>query len=166
MKHYDHVEWIFYKNNVLSEEKMIEMEEHLYYCDECLETFLSLIDENEVEEAIKPISEEFTNKIMDEIEKVEYLPRVRTNRTNRRHKEILTYYIAVASVTIVLTVGGFFTRLVDTVPIVVQSSPIVDNIELPNKVADISGKIVNKTSDFINRIEISNIKEDGNERKK
>ena len=63
MKHYDHVEWIFYKNNVLSEEKIIEMEEHLYYCDECLETFLSLIDENEVQEAIKPISEEFTIKL-------------------------------------------------------------------------------------------------------
>lgn len=139
------------------------MEEHLYTCDECLETFLSLIDQNDVEEATKSISKGFTSNVMAEIKNVEYIPKA---KSNRKYKEMLTYYIVVASVTIVLTIGGFFTKLVDTLPNVVQSNTIVEKIELPNKVADLSGRIVNKTSDFINRFEISNIKEDGNERKK
>ncbi len=33
MKHYDYIEWLFYKKNLLSIEKIHEMEEHLYNCD-------------------------------------------------------------------------------------------------------------------------------------
>lgn len=164
MKHYDHIEWIFYKKKVLSEEKMMEMEEHLYTCDECLDIFLSLIDNDEVEEAEKSIPIDFTNNIMTEVQNVKHMPKVKTNRPIKKYKEIFTYYVAVAAVTIVLTMGGFYTRLVDTLPNVAKSNAIRDNIELPNIVADVSGRIVNKTSDFINNFEVSNIKEDGNER--
>ena len=39
MKHYDDIEWIFYKEKVFSDEKQAEMEEHLYTCDKCMDTF-------------------------------------------------------------------------------------------------------------------------------
>ena len=64
MKHYDQVEWSLYKNNLLDEKIYEAMEEHLYECDQCLDTFLSLIDENEIEEAGKIVSEGFTDNLM------------------------------------------------------------------------------------------------------
>lgn len=158
MKHYDCVEWIFYKEKALSEEKMMEMEEHLYTCNECLDTFLSLIDDKEVAEAEGSISSSFTSKVMSSIQNVEHV--TKTNKSKTKHKEIFTYYVAVAAVTIVLTMGGFYNSLVDIVPHVAQSTDMRDNIKLPNIVADISGRIVNKTSDFINNFEVYNMEED------
>ena len=160
MKHYDYIEWIFYKKKVLSEEKMTEMEEHLYTCDDCMNIFFSLIDDEEVEKAEKSLSLDFTANIMINIENMKYMPKPKVSKSKIRSKDILIYYMAVASVTIVLTLGGFYNGLVDMVPYVTQSTTINQNINLPNMVADISGKIVNKTSDFINDFERTNMKED------
>lgn len=54
----------------------------------------------------------------------------------------------------------------DTLPQVAQSTTTVEAIEIPNIVADVSGRIVNKTADFINNFEVTNIEEDENEREK
>ena len=63
MKHYDYVEWLFYKKNTLSIEKMEEMEEHLYNCDQCMEIFLSLIDEKEIAAASKIVPSAFNEDL-------------------------------------------------------------------------------------------------------
>ena len=160
MKHYDDIEWIFYKEKILSDEKQIEMEEHLYTCDRCMEIFLSLIDEQEVDKAKDSISENFTADLMASIENVPYKPKNIVKKSNTRFKDIFVYYAAVASVAIVLTLGGFYSGLVDMVPQIGESTVERNNINAPNIVANVSGKIVNKTSNFINSFEISNRKED------
>lgn len=165
MKHYDQIEWILYKKKVLPEEKIIKMEEHLYTCDECLETFLSLIDTEEIQAVEDTMAEDFTDRVMAKIENIDLIPRTKGKKARKNYREIFVYYTAVAAVTIVLTMGGIFTKLVDAGPHVVQSSSMEENVQIPNMVADLSGRIVSKTSSLINKFEESNIKEDVNERK-
>ncbi|HSH35412.1 hypothetical protein [Schnuerera sp.] len=154
MKHYDEIEWIFYKEKILSDEKQTEMEEHLYTCDRCMEIFLSLIDEQEADKAKDSISENFTANLMGNIENVQYKPKTKAKKSNTRFKDMFVYYVAVASVAIVLTLGGFYSGLVDMVPQIGKSNVVKNNINAPNIIANVSGKIVNRTSNFINNFEI------------
>ena len=75
MKHYDHIEWILYKKKLFPEEKMLKMEEHLYSCDRCLETFLSLVDNEEIDKANKDLSIDFTDQVMAKIENIYHMPK-------------------------------------------------------------------------------------------
>ncbi|MCF6464889.1 hypothetical protein C3E90_03120 [Clostridium sp. Cult2] len=160
MKHYDGIEWIFYKEKVLSDEKQLEMEEHLYTCDDCMDIFLSLIEKEEVDKAEESLSLDFTANVMDNIKNVQYKPKPKVKKPVTRSREIFTYYVAVASVAIILTLGGLYSGLVDMVPRVGMSTAIKHNINAPNIVADISIKIVNRTSNFINSFEISSCEEE------
>lgn len=160
MKHYDDIEWIFYKEKILSDEKQIEMEEHLYTCDRCMEIFLSLIDKQEVDKAGDSISENFTVDLMANIENLRYKPKTKVKKSNTRFKDMFVYYAAVASVAVALTLGGFYSGLVDMVPQIGKSTVKRHNINAPNVVADVSGKIVSKTSSFINSFEISKSREE------
>lgn len=150
MNHYDYVEWLFYKKNMLSIEKMDEMEEHLYSCDECMEIFLSLIDEEEINAASDIVPVDFNKSIMCKIQstKVKKIQPIR-----KPVKYSFGYFVAVASVTIVLTLGGVFTNLVDTVPNISASVSMLENRENPNIIMNLSEKIVNRTSKFIGSIE-------------
>ena len=150
MKHYDYVEWLFYKKNLLTIEKRHEMEQHLYSCDLCMEIFLSLIDEEEIRAASEIVPKDFNQNIMEKIksDKVKKLP-----PPKKATKYPFGFFVAVASVTIVLTLGGFFTNLVDTVPDISASLGTVDQRDRPNRISDLSLKIVNGTSEFIGSIE-------------
>lgn len=150
MKHYDYIEWLFYKNKMLPKEKLDEMEQHLYNCNTCIKIFLSLIDDDEVEDAGKFISDDFTAKIIKNI------PKLKTDKSRLKQKRKIFnyqfgYYAAVASVTIVLTLGGFYTNLVDAVPKLSASINILD--EHPNIIANFSDSIVDSTSSFLFSIE-------------
>lgn len=151
MKHYDYVEWLLYKNNLISLEKKIEMEEHLYNCDDCLEIFLSIIDEDEIENAKEYVPEDFTNNVLKKISKNK-VKKIQP-KNNKRSYIQFGYYVAVASVTIFLTMGGFFTNLVDAVPKVSVSIESNKEIEKPNIIYNFSERIVNSTSKFIGSIE-------------
>ncbi len=150
MKHYDYVEWLFYKKNVLSIEKQNEMEEHLFNCDECMEIFLSLIDEEEINEASKIVPEHFNQNI---IKKISITKVKKFESTKKPVKYPFGYFVAVASVTIVLTLGGFFTNLVDTVPNISASVSMLEKPDKPNRIFNFSERIVNSTSKFIGSIE-------------
>ncbi|NLC03916.1 MAG: hypothetical protein GX787_06525 [Tissierellia bacterium] len=150
MKHYDYVEWLFYKKNLLTIEKRHEMEQHLYSCDLCMEIFLSLIDEEEIRAASEIVPKDFNQNIMGKIKsnKVKKI-----SPPKKATKYPFGFFVAVASVTIVLTLGGFFTNLVDTVPNISASISTVDQRDRPNRISDLSQKIVNGTSEFIGSIE-------------
>ncbi len=125
-----------------------------------MDIFLSLIDNEEIEKAERSLSLDFTSSLMASIENAKHITKPKVNKPNARFKEIFIYYVAVASVVIVLTLGGFYSRLVDMVPYVAQATTMNSSIDVPNAVSNISGKIVNKTSNFINNFQISNMKED------
>lgn len=152
MKHYDYVEWLLYKNNSLPEEKYNEMEEHLFSCDICMEIFLSLIDQKEIEAVSKIVPKDFNEKVINKISK----NKVKVLKPKEKKKSSFNYYfgyyVAVASVTIILTFSGFYSNLVDSVPRITKSLEVVKE-EKPNIIANFSERIVNSTSSFLGSIE-------------
>ena len=159
MKHYDQVEWSLYKNNLLDEKIYEAMEEHLYECDQCLDTFLSLIDENEIEEAGKIVSEGFTDNLMINIKGLTPINK-QMKRKSRLPQDFFIYYTAVASVTILLTAGGVFSKLVETVPQISANISIQEEKIMKNPIYNISQEITKKTSIFVKDFEIRKNKED------
>lgn len=148
MKHYDYVEWLLYKNNLISEEKRIEMEDHLYSCDNCMEIFLSSIEEIEIEEAGKLIPEDFTQGILKKTKNIRTIKRPKNK--NKRLNEIFLYYASVASVAIFLTAGGIFGSMVEVVPKIDVGVGIEESRVKAGKIYDLSESITNRTSEFIN----------------
>ncbi len=159
MKHYDYIEWLLYKNKMLPKEKSDEMEQHLFDCDTCMEIFLSLIDEEEVRSAGELITEDFTSNVIKNIPKLKIV-KSKAKSKKKIFNYQFGYYAAVASVTIILTLGGFYTDLVDTVPKLSKS--IVAQDKHSNVIANFSDSIVDSTSSFL--LSIENI--DRNKRRK
>jgi hypothetical protein len=155
MKHYDYIEWLLYKNGMLSSEKCEEMEQHLLECDTCMEIFLSLIDEKEEELAKELVPDDFTTKVIRKIPKTKI--RNKKNKQQNSFYYQFGYYAAVASVTIILTLGGFYTRLVDAVPKVSTSIELTEGSS--NRIFDFSNKIIDSTSSLLLSIEINNWRE-------
>lgn len=159
MKHYDHVEWILYKNNLLDDKIYEEMEEHLYLCDDCMEIFLSLIGEEEINQAGSIVSEDFTDKVMDNLKNISPLKK-KTKEKPKVTNDFFIYYTAVASVTIILTAGGFFGKLVDSVPRITANISVQESKIMTNAIYNFSEKITNKTAIFVNDFQFSKNKED------
>jgi len=150
MKHYDYIEWLLYKNEMLSKEKSEEMEQHLYNCNTCMEIFLSLIDEKEIEKSGQLISDEFTSEIINNIPKIKSSkPKIKQSKMAFNYQ--FGYYAAVASVTVILTLGGFYTGLVDAVPKLSASVQISQ--KQTNIIEGLSHSIVDSTSNLLFSIE-------------
>ena len=158
MKHFDKIKWLEYKNNKLEEKEEIEMENHLYSCDSCMEIFLSTIGDEEVQIAEDYIPVNFTENIMASIKNVK--PMVKPKKKKKVINDFFLYYAAVASVAIVLTAGGFFGNMVDSVPKIGISIENSKNQIRADSVFNLSETITNKTSDFINNFGTNKIKED------
>lgn len=160
MKHYDYVEWLLYKNNALSMEKQEEMEEHLYNCHICMEIFLSLIDDKEIEIAGSSIPQDFTDKVISKVSNTK-VKKIEPKTNKKSFNYQFGYYVAVASVTIFLTLGGFYTNLVDAVPRISASVETIERVGRENFISNLSERIVNGTSSFLGSIEnIERNKED------
>ena len=159
MKHYDQVEWSLYKNNLLDKKIHGAMEEHLYGCDQCLDIFLSLMDEKEIEKAGNIISEDFTDNLMINIKDLSSTNK-KIKRKSRLSQDFFIYYTAVASVTIILTAGGVFGKLVESVPHITANINIEEERIRTNTIYNLSEAIAKKTSNFINDFQISKNKED------
>lgn len=155
MTHYHSLDWIFYKEKALSQDKLEEMEDHLHDCDECMYIFLSLIDIEDIQKAEESIPSNFNQSVMNNLNKIEPIKKLKPK--NKKINYQFGYYIAVASVTIILTFTGFYSRLVDAVPEVSKSVVDVDRFDKSNVVFSASQEIVRKTSSFINNFEMHEI---------
>lgn len=157
MKHYDYVEWLLYKTRSLTNEKSHEMEEHLYNCDICLGVFLSLIDQDELNLASEAVPEDFTANLVGKINKNK-VKTIQPKNDKKTFNYQFMYYIAVASVTIFLTMGGFYTNLVDSVPKIRESIQIVEEgpREMENHIGNFSEAIVSSTANLLFSIENMN----------
>ena len=155
MEHYDYVEWLLYKNKELPLKTLEIMEEHLYNCDICMDIFLSLIDEKELKAVENLIPIDFTANVISSVgnKKVQKL---QPKKEYKMFNSQFGYYVAVASVTIVLTLGGFYTNMVDSVPKFTEK--IQAQEDKSNFIANLSQKIVGSTSTFISNIEDIDIK--------
>lgn len=159
MKHYDYVEWKLFKENLLQDEIYQEMEEHLLHCDECMDIFLSLISEKEIEAAEAIVPEDFTERVMKNIGN---LRPIRKNHKGKKkfYDDFFIYYIAVASVAIILTAGGVFGKLVDSIPQIATSINMEESRLKTNAVYDFTKKITRETNKFVKNFNQNRIKED------
>lgn len=160
MKHFVKDQWLAYKNQQITLEEKIEMEEHLYGCDQCMEIFLATIGDEEIKEAEDVIKEDFTQRTMARLEKTRSLSRPRKRREKKVINDYFLYYGAVASVAIILTAGGFFGTMVDSVPKISMKMEKEEIRFKTDTMFNISEALTNKTSDFINNFEIKKTKED------
>lgn len=156
MEHYDYVEWILYKKGLLDTEIQEKMEEHLTLCDKCMEIFLSLIDEEDLDIAKNFIPKDFNEKMLKTIGNIRPIS---INKHRVRKSDFLLYYTAVASVVIIFTASGFFTRIIDNVPNIKADKYISDASNRRNILYDFSEQITNKTSIFINDFNLNKNKE-------
>ncbi|MEK5440468.1 MULTISPECIES: hypothetical protein [unclassified Fredinandcohnia] len=49
MRHYRDEEWLMYMKDELAESRRGELEDHLYSCDQCLEIYMKLVEDQAVE---------------------------------------------------------------------------------------------------------------------
>lgn len=155
MNHYSKDQWILYKKNEISQEEMLSMEEHLYLCDDCMNIFLSLIDEEELKLAEDIISESFTENLiakLDNLSSINQRPKVADKKGIKKKKmieNIFVYYVAAASVILVLTAGGVFTRMTE-IPL---ENIREDNFKTHENMGNLyafTEKITDNTNNFIN----------------
>ena len=159
MTHYERDKWTLYKSKLLTDKESIEMEDHLYVCDHCMDIFLSLIDSEELSNAENKLPTNFTEDIMEKIEGVipitKSTPKIESSGKTKRKKKmienIFMYYAAAASVILVLTAGGAFTKLTEfpIANITVDSERTNEGL---GKVYSFSEKIASGTNSFINNL--------------
>ena len=145
MIHYDYLEWLLYKKDLLDKKNHSKMEEHLFHCDSCMETFISLIDEEEIENAKSLIPEDFNQKLMNKIENLTPIKQVR-KLILFFPKDFFLYYTTTAAVAIILTASGVFNSMVDNLPGTIN----IDQSKLDtSKIYSFTEKISQETSNFI-----------------
>lgn len=140
-----------YKNKKLSFDRHEEMSLHLSKCDQCLEEFLLQIDDEDIAQAEKLISGGFTESVMKLVAKEKKYKRV-IYSASEKAKNTIIYYVAAASITLIFVGSGLFQNFIQgfTEPTSIQlSTKIINN----QRNYDISGKIVNKASLWIENFE-------------
>jgi len=147
-------EWELYKKGFYTQKQLHEMEAHLYECNHCLEIFLSLIEDEEMQNAIQMISPAFDDKVMDFVKKIQK-HRVRRScehSSGSFANKMITYYIAAAMFTIMLMNAGFFRTMAEKVPVAASSLAIKEKTEYRVKL-DWPAEVVSRTNKWIANFE-------------
>lgn len=152
MDHFSKEKWIAFKRDEVLEEEKRLMEDHLYTCDTCMDSLLNLIDDEELDFAEMMISEDFTSNLMKKLDPV--TPISRLTKKKKMIENIFIYYVAAASVVLVLTAGGAFTKMTE-IPL---ENIRVDSFKTQESLGSIfafTEKITDSTNSFINNFEIN-----------
>ncbi|MCY6356172.1 hypothetical protein [Clostridium sp. ZS2-4] len=145
MKHHGEEKWNLYFQDRLDEEEKIDMEEHLLNSDECLESYLSVVEasiENEQDDELSP---DFVDNVMNIIEDN------KNNSKKNKKINILIYYTAAASITIIFLLNGVFDGMYKGVS---GSFAAASTYKERTTVIQSgwSDRVVDKTSIFLNRL--------------
>ncbi len=137
MKHFSSEEWLAYINEELSKTKREELENHLYSCNQCLETYMDMVDSHSQQ---LPIIE--ARSFTDEV--IRKLPQKKRRKV---YQHPLFHYGVAAVITFTLMTTGFFqsiTGIVETV----EASPISGSEQT------VSDTLMEKALSLIDRIEV------------
>ena len=111
--HYKKADWQNYVLGLIPDKERKLMENHLYECDSCLETFLSLVTEENVKSAGKALSPSFTDNVLA------LLPQARVHEpvsNGNKRATTLYYYLAAACITAIFLWVGVFDSLAGYIP--------------------------------------------------
>lgn len=108
MKHFERNEWMKYVSNQVDSEKRSRMEEHLYTCEECLQTYIVALEEADNHSVTDHIHPNFTDKVINKI-KVNELKTKQRRETSQAYK--LAVYAVAACMTLLITFSGALETL-------------------------------------------------------
>ncbi|MEI5907628.1 hypothetical protein WAK64_11230 [Bacillus spongiae] len=109
MKHYSLTEWQDYINgNLLDDEVRNEYEQHLYSCDDCLESYMSAIESLETD--LPTITEPslYTDELM---KKIPFKEADKTIYRRKWYEDKVFHYLLATAMTFLLMLTGVFSEL-------------------------------------------------------
>lgn len=154
MMHYSEQEWMKYVKNELDKDVREEYENHLYSCDQCLESYFMAVEAEEAELPMISNETDFTNSIMSQIAdiKVEPLQKAQNPQLGKKKKSIYQsaffHYSIAAAVTILLMTTGVFQSIT-------QYAENVQNPTLQEEPSMTQG-LVDKTFAWMDSLEMKN----------
>ncbi len=158
MIHYTKESWVKYLHNQVAPSEREKMEIHMAHCDQCLETYLSSLEETDLVEMALP-SPDFTNQVLGKIN----LPRTSPKLSLRaKRKIIFKYYAVAASITILLMLSGFFEAIEQIPNATAEIASTTGRVE-QILTSGWSDRLMDSTIKMMNAIEIKRRSEDGNE---
>lgn len=133
MKHPVYQEWLKYVKNELSDDVREGYDDHLYSCDECLQSYLQALSEFENELPALSNADTFTDSIMAEIS----ANKPKNNKHAPFYQKTIFHYTIAAAITILFMTSGVFQSITNVVgsvqtPRIEENSPSVTE-ELMNK---------------------------------
>lgn len=139
MIHYSEKEWLTYINDEIPETMRQELEDHLFSCDHCLETYMKLVESEANQLPECKGGDHFTDQILTQLP----LQKVKQKRAFSQHP--LFHYGVAAAVTFVLMSTGVFQGL----------TGFVSTVETTGPEKSVSVNIMNKALSFFEGIELN-----------
>lgn len=165
MKHFDVQEWLLFHQGEAGEEQECLMEEHLVICEDCMQIFLDGIDEIEINRARAIIPPDFTIRTIELVQEQRERPKdlkqpgQGNQHRDRWRRRLFSYYVAAASVTLMLMSGGVFQSAIHQV----SNISIPYSVEMADKknnfIFNWPTQLREKTTGWIGSIELKNYKE-------
>lgn len=153
MSHYTRQEWIDFKKHRLPEEKQLQMEQHLQVCDSCMDVWLGLIGQEEIDKAAGMIPDDFGRKAMQLVRAQDKPVSPLSSNVNKRRR-LLAYYTAAAAITLTLVSGGVFQTIVNG--LAYRQTQQISAIEGPARFLYSWPEQLSKTStQYLQKIELS-----------
>ncbi|MDF2672821.1 MAG: hypothetical protein K0R09_1086 [Clostridiales bacterium] len=148
MKHYSSIEWLNLLSGVVNEEVECELHEHLLECEECLNIYVSLIENAEETHLNSPLSLDFTDRVMNTIH--EENRKLQAIKKRKTFNNLIICYVSAACITLFFMSSGIFDFLSKKIP---ESSTKFSTTHLGSSNLLSNGwtdRLVDKTSSFVN----------------
>ncbi|NRD77719.1 hypothetical protein HPT25_09705 [Bacillus sp. BRMEA1] len=155
MKHYAYNEWVKYIKNEVDEQVRLELEEHLYTCNQCLDLYLQAIAFTESSFPMLTNESSFTDRVMSELSTnkkaastagTSYQPNRQANNRKPFYQQVLFHYLLAAAATILLTFSGAFQSLA-------KYANFIEIHDLQRKQPSVTAGVINKTFGWMDSIE-------------
>jgi len=156
MGHYTFDEWMQYVKDELNESARVELEDHLYSCDYCLELYLQAIADYESSLPLLTDEQGFTDHIMaalpktepalpSQIIKLEIGPK-KARKTKRFYKQAVFHYLLAAAATLLLTFTGAFQSIA-------KYANSFETQKIQEKMPSVTEGVLNKTFAWMDSFE-------------
>lgn len=156
MTHYSYEEWMKYVKNELVEDIRGVYENHLYNCDQCLDSYLQAVSEEESRLPVLTNDSNFTDLVMEQVSEIKRPTQQSKKGIRKGRKEfyqsVVFHYTIAAAMTILLMTTGVFQSLIH----------YAENVQSPafqKKETSMTAGFVDKTFAWMDSLEEKNSKE-------
>lgn len=149
MKHFSNEETLRYVRNEWNAEDRAALEGHLYTCDQCLDMYLQVVEEEESNLPMIADETSFTDAVMVGIKEMKVTSIPVKPRPKPFYQQAFFHYFLAAAATIVLMMSGVFQSLT-------QYTETVQSAQIAVKTPSITEGIIDKTFNWMDSLEKKN----------